>query len=251
MPISKKNFIIDPVNNVTGQEFSFKNGQPTVKFSIPSVELMLETSNLRLSGQVYIKNATGSQITQSGYNTQLQVNENGTEQLMSDATKCNMQNFAGVHNLIKSIVIESKKAKIELVNDSIYPTHSALRQANKYGEDDFKRIPLTQSLASGIHADKLSRHLNIVGGSTAMPVSLRGNYFSIKLGEGLFEGYPLHLGREYLSGLNITIYLNNDSTSVFSRWNNPTSEDDSVENFSYVLKNLKLAGRYIQPTAQE
>ena len=64
MPSKKLNFSVSPINDnptvvsattvING--FSHKNGFPTIKFSIPSQDLLLDTKSLRLSGQLIVKN---------------------------------------------------------------------------------------------------------------------------------------------------------------------------------------------------
>ena len=62
MPVKKLNFSIAPLNDnpasVSGTTivngFGSKNGFPTIKFTIPAQDLLLDTSCLYLSGQLVV-----------------------------------------------------------------------------------------------------------------------------------------------------------------------------------------------------
>ena len=63
MPLLKKHFSLSPLNdspvvvsgNVVQGGFSHKDGFPTIRFSLPAQNTLLETSTLKLVGQFIIK----------------------------------------------------------------------------------------------------------------------------------------------------------------------------------------------------
>lgn len=255
MPIAKKYFVVNPVNSVDNNTYSYKNGTPIIKFTLPAQDVLLETSTLKVTGQYQILNGSGQVIDTCGYNLDLNFSQTqGTDDILQ-ATAVNFPNFGGVHNFLEKVVVESKKSKLELVNDTTYGTYASLLEANKYSEDDYKRVPLNTTCASGINADKLTRRMVISGSSdSTQPGADKGQYFNLKLQVGMLDLVPIHLGPDFMGGLTFTLYLASDSQVLFSRYRNIGADAEAtngIKGFSYVLKNVKLTGRYIVPTPQE
>jgi len=261
MPVGKRSFLINPLNN-TNDGFSFKNGNPVVKFSVPSQDVLLETATLRLCGQLQVKDQAGVLVNPDGKGDGT---TDGTSTMNNDANNANQSpqcainlgNFGGVHNCIDKIVISSKKTKMELVNESHYSQYTALRQGTSANKEEFLRQNLTRSQASGNNADLVNRRM-VSSVNTAVFTATEarqvGNFFSVKLNVPMLGLMPLHLGDEFLGGLDITIYLSPDS-AVFCSRNRHIAAGNVATNdptgASYVLKNLQLNGRYVLPDAND
>ena len=264
MPLGKRTFLINPLNNVESG-FTHKNGNPVIKFSIPQQDLLLESASFRLSGQVEIKNQGGTLIAPDGKGVGTALNSDATSTMNLDADNANQSaqcainlgNFGGIHNCIDKIVVASKKSKVELVNESHYSQYTALRQGTSANKDEYLRQNLIRSQSTGNNCDLVNRRM-VSSVNTAVFTATEsrqvGNFFSMKLNIPMLSLQPLHLGGEYLGGLDITIYLAPDSAVFFSRnrhiiAGNVASNDPNGS--SYVLKNLQLNGRYIIPDAND
>lgn len=257
MPLSKRTFLINPLNN-TADGFSHKNGNPVVKFSIPQQDLFLESATLRLSGQVQIKSQTGALIAPDGkgdgtadaFST---MNVDNPALPQSSQCAVNFGNFGGVHNCIDKIVITSKKSKVELVNESHYSQYTALRQGTSANKEEYLRKNLTRSQSTGNNCDLVNRRMVSsvnVATFTATKAEQVGNFFSIKLNIPMLGLMPIDLSQENVGGLDITLYLAPDSAVFFSRNRHLLPAHiatNSAEGASYLLKNLKLNGRYLVP----
>ena len=121
MPLLKKHFSLSPLNdspvvvsgNVVQGGFSHKDGFPTIRFSLPAQNTLLETSTLKLVGQFIIKkddqNVLDDQV--NIVNTNL---NNGAD--LEYATAVNIPNWGGIKNVIDKVVIQSKKSQVELTS---------------------------------------------------------------------------------------------------------------------------------------
>ncbi len=251
MPIGKKNFIVNPVNSVNTNTYSFKNGSPIVKFTLPAVDMLLDTQDMTLDGQVVYLGAGGGILYLNGDSPTYSQNT----QIMNGITAVNYSPFGGVHNLLQKVVIESKKSKVELVNDPNYGIGASLNEMNSFNEDEYRRVPLCTNLSSGGNADLTTRRLITVSADPTnnTPSANVGQYFTINFDIGLLKNQLLHLGNEFMGGCDISLYLSNDANVLFQRFrqNDGATTNANISGVSYQLKNLKLTGRYIMPTAQE
>jgi hypothetical protein len=248
MPLGKRTFLINPLNNnVDG--FSHKNGNPVVKFSIPAQNLLLESTTLRLSGKLQIKNQNGVLIDADGYTASY--NQDADDVAQSAQCAINLSNFGGVHNCIDKIVITSKKTKVELVNESNYAQYTSLRQGVSANKEEYLRLNLSRSMSSGNNCDLVNRRIVPSANATfTTDTEQLGQNFSVKLNIPMIQLYPLHLGNDFLGGLEITLYLAPDA-AVFCSRNRHLGSTHTASNdptgASYNLKELKLNGRYIIP----
>jgi hypothetical protein len=251
MPLGKKNFIVNPINSVNTNVYSFKNGSPIVKFTLPAVDMLLDTQDMTLDGQVVYLNAAGVILSLNGDNASY--SENTTN--MNPITATNYSPFGGAQNLLQKIVIESKKSKVELVNNPNYGIGASLNEMNKFNEDEYKRVPLCTNLSLGGNADFSTRRLITVSADpeNGTPTSNQGQYFSMNFDVGLLKYQLLHLGNDFMGGCDISLYLANDANVLFQRFrqNDGATANANISGSSYQLKNLKLTGRYIIPTPQE
>jgi hypothetical protein len=76
-----------------------------------------------------------------------------------------------------------------------------------------------------------------------------GRPFSFKLDTSLLNNMkPLHLGNDYLGGLIINLELNNDAGYFYERFRAEGANHPSATGSYYVIKNLRLQGRFLVPT---
>ena len=265
MPTRKLNFSISPLNDnpvlssggTLTNGFSHKNGFPTIKWSIPSQNVLLDTDSLYLSGQIVVNKADGTLQTVPNANY-AGYDQNNTATMLS-ATATNWSNWNGVSSLVDKVVIQSKKTQTELQNIINYPMHNALKKGYSHNQDDYKQEPLMRDLASGASHDTINRHLV----NSAVPADCHipdigdkfcGQFFSIKLDVALLQSQALHLGNDYLGGLLVTLHLTPDASFFHSRHRliDPTQQPASdPTGVSYMLKNLKLEGKYLLPTVED
>ena len=251
MPIGKRHFLIKPSNNTT-DGFSHSKGNPVIKFSIPAQDLLLETSSLHLTGRIQFRDSAGSLISLAGNNASISDNDGGAI-AQPTPVKQNLNNLGGVHNCVDKVVVKSKKSSTELVNDSNYAQYRAVQEAYSYNEDDYKRSPLNRNLSCGNNCDLLNRRIvnQFTNGGTK--TERVGQEFSIKLNVPFLGRQPLHLGEDHLGGLMITLYLAPDSNVFFSRNRHLlfNAGVNGISNSYYVLKDLRLTGKYIVPDAAD
>ncbi len=267
MPIEKNYFSISPLNDnplqsagTNGVEggFSFKESNPIVKFSLPAIEKLLETQSLVLSGQFFFKDSsTNEGFGRSTNYTNLNL-DNGAN--MTAETATNLPNHGGVHNVIDKVVIQTKKTNTELVNIHNYSAYSSLREAYTNNDEDYLwGVAPNRSLALGAHANHQNRLMNIIADKASQELKINNNkeigvHFSIKLDIDMLQSGNIHLGQQYTNGLLLTLHLAPDSAVIHNRFRDTKIASQvgaDIRNQMYVLRNLKLEGRYIIPTPQE
>jgi len=274
MPIEKNYFQISPLNdnplqssnaNGVAGGFSFKESNPIIKFSFPAVEKLLETRSLVLTGQFILKqqdtdNAFRAKQADETDNYAALENENGAT--IAKETACNIPNHGGVHNLIDKVVVQTKKTNTELINIHNYPAYASLREAYTNCDEDYLwGVAANRSLAQGAHAHETNRRIQICADKKAQDLKTNNNKeigvpFSLKLDIDLFQSGNIHLGQAYTNGLMLTLHLAPDSSVLFQRFRNKATDAAAsaamdLSNTMYVLRNLKLEGRYVVPTPQE
>jgi len=265
MPIEKNYFSISPINdnplqssgtNGVAGGFSFKESNPIIKFSLPAVEKLLETKTLVLTGQFILKDQATDEGFRAPNYTNLSNANNGAN--IEPSTACNMPNHGGVQNVIDKVVIQTKKTNTELINIHNYPAYSSLREAYTNNDEDYLwGVAANRTLAQGTHANLTNRRMNIIADKTAQQLKTNNNKmlgvpFSLKLDIDLFQSGNIHLGQAYTNGLMLTIHLAPDSSCLFQRFRDKGSAAAfDISNKMYLLRNLKLEGRYIVPTPQE
>lgn len=287
MPIIKKPFSLAPLNDnpavltattppqvsISGG-FSHKGGFPTIKFSIPPQPAMLEMSSLKLVGQILVKRANNELLAAVNESTDYANGDgeagNGAggniENLaanMIEATALNLPNWGGVKNVIDKVVLQSKKSLIELSSVNNYGQYVGLTEAYNNNEDDYLYTPLIKSLSAGPNADLVNRRMLTAGLAANNEVAeyrgdvnnrMIGQFFSIPIQLDLMNQQDLFLDDDYLGGLLITLHLASDSAVFNNRFNRAGANRTGVNDMSalsYVLKNIKLEGRYIIPDAND
>ncbi len=261
--------------------FSHKGGFPTIKFSMPPQPVMLEMGSLKLTGQFLIKNPDGTVVSAinnnadmangitgaNGVGGNIEIDGTGAATSCANAipqTMCNLPNWGGVQNTIDKVVVQSKKSLIELTSVNNYGQYSGMTECYNNNEDDYIFSPLTKGLAGGTHAGKVNRRLtacstnvattgcsSITGGATDKVI---GQFFSIPIKIDLLGGQNLFLDDDYLGGLLLTIHLAPDSAVFSNRHNNvlgTSAAPNDMSGRNYVLKNIRLEGRYIVPDQQD
>ena len=269
MPISRIPFSIPPLNEInTSTDSNSKiaggfrfNGQPNVKFSVPAQPRLLDTSEMYLTGQIVMMDASNDRVSAPTANW----SDNNGAALPYQAN-LNISPWAGVENAIERVMVQTKKSSVELMTHNNYPMYVNLKKAYHNNERDYLNSPLTRSLASGINNGLINRHgvvapnaTNTNGGVMTNITNFNdinfGQYFSFKIDTSLLNNQkPLHLGEDHLGGLLITLELANPDGFFNQRFRSMDFAQQTAADIKgsyYVLKNLRLEGRYEVPSAQE
>jgi len=266
MPIRKDYFSISPLNdnpltssaaNQVSGGFSFKESNPIVKFSLPAVEKLLEVNSLVLSGQFLFKQSDTNQGFRNPNFGNI-IKNNGAD--MTLETTVNYSNHGGVHNAIDKVVIQTKKTNTELVNIQNYGAYASLREAYTNNAEGYLWGNVScRSLANGQHAHQINRRMNIIADTAEQALGTANNKqvgvpFSISLDIDMLNSQNIHLGQAFTNGLLLTLHLSPDSAFIHQRFRDiditgQTNAD--IRETMYVLRNLKLEGRYVVPTPQE
>ena len=266
MPIDRSYFSIPALNEtnlsnnggVLQGGFAF-NGNPTVQFSIPAQNRMLDITNLHLTGQFIVCDSTGAALTSR---TNLG-EKNGAN--LSQAGNLNLSNWGGVQNSISKVMIQSKKSPVEIINVNNYPMYQNIQAGHTNNSEDYLRCPLIRDLASGVHADSVNRHQVLQPNAGAATGGDFGNidsfldpnygqFFGMKLNVSLLNGFQrLYLDDSALGGLILTLHLANPNAVFYQRFQDQGTGKAaaSVDGFFYRLKNLRLEGYYLTPTDDE
>ena len=257
MPVLKKCFSLMPVNNNTSG-FSHRNGYPVIKFTIPAQDLLLETSSLRLTGKFQLLSTQNALVTTNGNKDAMQLEDGTVAYADAPSALSLLTNAGGVHNCVDKITINSKKSNIELVNQPAYSSYVGQREFLTNNDDDYRRAVMCRSLSSGNNGNLTGRKLSISTPTTVtvgtsqylVPSDKVGVDFSIPLNVAMLQAQDIHLGQEFVGGLNISLYLAPDESVLFNKYRYPIATQD-ISSSSYVLTGLRLDGRYLVPTAQE
>lgn len=256
-PINENQTSIDASNKLVGGA-SFNKGHPHVKFSVPAQDRMLKTSEMYLTGQIVVMNSDGTPLTLPTNNLE---NNNGIN--LTKQANLNWSNWGGVSNVIERVFVQSKKSSVELMTHNNYSMYQNLRAGYANNERDYLVSPLTRMCASGANAGVINRRQVVMpnadhsGGGQFKNLNNfnsndYGQFFSYKIDTSLLNNdQPLHLGQDHLGGLLITIELKNDNGFYFQRFANigDNQAAASIAGQFYILKNLRLEGRYIIPDA--
>tara|TARA_R110001632_G_scaffold54439_2_gene133394 strand:- start:151 stop:1689 length:1539 start_codon:yes stop_codon:yes gene_type:complete len=273
MPVKKLNFSIAPLNDnpatisgaIINNGFGHKNGFPTIKFTIPAQDLLLDTQNLFLSGQLIVRNTIGgvddSLVQMSLANRANAVTGYNTENTTATIPNINLNtsNWNGVSSVIDKVVIQSKKTQAELSSVVNYSMFDALKLGYSNNQDDYKQSPLVRNLASGTNHGAICRHLvnnpDIPSVHTsAISSKFYGNFFSFKIDVALLKTQALHLGNSFVGGLIITLHLAPDASVFHTRHRKNVVASQlsaNISSASYLLKNVRLEGKYMMPTKQD
>jgi len=271
MPHSKVSFSVPAVNdsatsiNAAGQltgGFSFNKGNANVRFSISAQERMIDTSDMFLTGQIVYLDPTGNPIKDAAGVTAADYNlGNGAN--LTRPTNTNISNWSGIQNSIKRIFVQSKKTSVEIAQHNNYPMYVGTRTGWTNSPDDYLVSPLARYDALGSHASDANRHqavmcdaTNNASGSFTNISNINdkhyGRPFSFKLDTALLNNPKhLHLGQDYLGGLIINLELNNDAGFFYERFRANGESFPQVQGSYYIIKNLRLQGRFIVPTPQD
>lgn len=268
MPVLKKHFSLSPLNdnpmNILGGSviaggFSHRDGFPTIRFSVPSQAAMVETSTLHMVGQFVVKKTEDNTILDDARVANDNLN-NGAN--LTRPTATNIPNWGGIKNVIDKVVVQSKKSQVELTSAINYAQYESLLECYTHNAADYQESPYCRGLTTG----KESKHSNrciVRSADPAVMTGLAGNvnnkmigqFFSIRLNLDLLNNLPLHLGNDYTGGLLISVHLNPDAQVFCNRFNSFNIANQANGNMatqaSYVLKNIKLEGRYLIPSQQE
>lgn len=268
MPVQKINFSIpaineqatsiDATNKLTGG-FSFNKGTANVRFSISAQDRLIDTSDMYLTGQIVYLDPSGNPIQNANALARANYNaENGAN--LTRSCNTNISNWAGIENSVKRIFVQSKKTSVEIAQHNNYPMYVGLRKGWTNNDKDFLVSPLARSQAVGSQArhsnrcqSVMSDATNATGGSFGNITNFNdkhyGRPFSFKLDTALLNNMkPLHLGQDELGGLIINLELNNDAGYFYERFQAQGANHPSITGSYYIIKNLRLQGRFLVPT---
>lgn len=269
MPLQRINFSIPPLNEINTSAnaagtmvggFRF-NGNPNVKFSIPSQPRMLDTSEMYLTGQVVMMDSAGAPKTFPTNN----INDNNGANLTAVANT-NISPWGGVENVIERVFVQTKKSSVELMTHNNYPMYVNLKNGYSNNDRDYLNCPLTRYMAAGKENGVINRHSvaspNATSSTSGVMTNINnfndqnfGQFFSFKIDTSLLNNRkPIHLGDDYLGGLLITLELANPDGFFFQRFRSMDFAQQTAADIAgsfFVLKNLRLEGRYEVPTPQE
>lgn len=264
MPSKKINFSLSPINdnptNVVANNitdgYSHKNGFPTMKFSIPAQDVLLDVSTLKLTGQLLINSSNGTTMNTAEADIANYDENNGTT--LPTQNSVNTSNWNGVASVIDKVVIQSKKSQTELSTITNYSGFNALKMGQQNNQDDYLQSPLMHNLCAGQLSGFVNRHLNNTPTiaetrASSLHDKFMGQFFSIPIDVALLQSQSIHLGNGFAGGLLITIHLAPDASVFHSRFRSINAGMTLADptGVSYVLKNIKLEGKYAVPTAQD
>lgn len=266
MPTKKLNFSLSPINdnptNVVGGNitdgYSHKSGFPTMKFSIPAQDVLLDVNNLYLSGQFCVLDALGHNVSQAVANLAKYDNNNGANADFLQINAINTSNWNGVASVIDKVVIQSKKTQTELSTIINYSAFNALKMGHQNNNEDYQQSALIRNMCAGSKHGFVNRHLNnipAIGETPSNDVSDKfiGQFFSFKLDVALLKAQMIHLGNAFAGGLLLTLHLAPDANVFHNRFRkfDVGITNNDISGVSYVLKNVKLEGKYAMPTPQD
>jgi len=266
MPVKKLNFSFAPINDnpvsVDASSkfkngFSHKNGFPTIKFSIPAQDILLDVGNLYLSGQFLVVDTSGSSYSTNDAGA-TNYNPNNDSATIVQQNCLNKSNWNGVQSVIDKVVVQSKKTQTELQTIINYAPYNALKMGYSHNEDDYRQVPSMRTLCAGARSGFVDRHFNNTatvseGRLSGLSDKFMGHFFSMKLDIALLQSQMIHLGNDFSGGLLLTLHLSPDASVFHSRFrtiNAGTSNADPT-GASYILKNVRLEGKYAVPDAQD
>lgn len=266
MPTKKLNFSLSPINdnptnvsagNIT-DGYSHKSGFPTMKFSIPAQDVLLDVNNLYLSGQFCVLNADGSNVSQAFADVAKYDNNNGADADYTALTAINTSNWNGVASVIDKVVIQSKKTQTELSTIINYSAYNALKMGHQNNNEDYQQSALIRNMCAGSKHGFVNRHLNNIPTIAEVPSAdigdkFIGQFFSFKLDVALLQSQMIHLGNGFAGGLLLTLHLAPDANVFHSRFRKADAgiTNNDINGVQYVLKNVKLEGKYAMPTPQD
>jgi hypothetical protein len=271
MPVAKINFSIpaindqgtsiDSSNKLTGG-FSFNKGTANIRFSISAQDRMIDTSDMYLTGQVVYMDSTNTPIQDAAAVARADYNA-GNGANLTRPTNTNISNWSGIQNAVKRIFVQSKKTSVEIAQHNNYPMYVGVRNGYKHSPEEYLISPLARYDAVGSFASDANRHQSVMMDATHNSGGQFGNIsnfndkhygrpFSFKLDTALLNNVkPLHLGQDYLGGLIVNLELNNDAGFFYERFRAQGANHPSATGSYYILKNVRLQGRFLVPTPQD
>ena len=272
MPVSKVHFSIPPINDLTVSSssdtvsggFSNSKGNGNIRFQISAQDRLLDTSDMYLTGRIIHVLNDNSPLTLTAATTKANYNaQNGTG--LQKYTNQNISNWGGVSNMIKRITVQSKKTSVNISENRNYPMYVNVRSAWTHSKDDFLVSPLIRTHASGTYANDLNRKASTMDNTTTSAAGQMGNVarqddthfgkpFSFKLETALLDNIKeVHLGNDFLGGLNINLELSTEDGFYYDRFQDTGTNQTAcdVDGSYYIVKDLRLTGRLAVPTPQD
>ena len=214
---------IQPINQPSNNEYSYKAGNPIVSFEISTQNKLLKPSTLRVNGQIRFVSNDGTTLPNNG----IVLSRGGGGAPAANAISMNSR--VAINSVIQNLVIASNS------------NNQTLESVRQYGRMCATILGTTHS------AEDFVSDLGISSLGTSMQRSTNNNInnevdFSIRLYSGMINGGEnIPLGVNGVRGLNIVLELASDSM-VMSGAN--------AGNGSYVLSNLTLTADLLVPDAE-
>jgi hypothetical protein len=270
MPVQKVNFSIPAINdqstfidssNKLSGGFSFTKGTANLRFAISAQDRLLDTSDMYLTGQIVYLDSSGAPIENANAVTRANYNA-GNGAGLTRPCNTNISNWSGIQNAVKRIFVQSKKTSVEIAQHNNYPMYVGVRNGYTYSKADYLVTPLARFQATGSLANQSNRSQAVMQPATHNSATMTnidnfndrnyGRPFSFKLDTALLNNRkPLHLGNDFLGGLVINIELNNDAGYFYERFREQGANHPSAVGSFYILKNVRLQGRFSVPTPQD
>ena len=272
MPVQQVYFNIPPINEISTATngdtltggYSVTKGKQKVTFQISAQDRLLDTSDMYLTFQAINVDANGTPLKIPVGSTRATYNANNGADL-ARLSNTNISNWSGFQNAIKRVDVQSLKSTTTIAESKNYPMIVGAKNAHTFSKVDYINTPLTRYMASGVDAGRVNRHsvcqsnaTNASGGDFGNISNINdehyGQHVSFKLDTGLLDNMtPLHLGAEFLGGLVIKLELNNDNGFYYERFQDigTGQPNASATGTYYILKNMRLTGRFAVPTPDE
>lgn len=267
MPVSKVYFSIPPVNDLSVSEvggsitggFSAAKGNGNIRFQISAQDRLLDTSDMYLTGRICHVKSDGTPLIVPNATTKANYNLQNNANLQAVANQ-NISNWGGVSNMIKRVIVQSKKTSVNISENRNYPMYVNTRAAWTHSKDDFLVSPLIRTSASGTYANDLNRKAatmasaNDMGNVPTLTDLHYGHPFSFKLETALLDNVKeVHLGNDFMGGLVINLELAQENGFYYNRFRDMGTNQTTanVDGSYYIVKDLKLTGRLAIPTPQD
>ena len=221
--IAKERVEITPLNLPSGGAYSFKNGFPIVQFQIPQEPKYLDSSSVRLNGNLRVCQPTSTEAVPV-------LTDNANNKGSGEFNSC-LSSRVGVAGCIDQIILSSMTNQT-LENTRSYARYLSSVQSITHSQEDFDTNVQLSSLTS-------SRQMN---GSFMVN---QDTSFAIPLRTGMLSGTSaIPIAMNGIRGLQVELQLAPDQ-QVLSGWvdNTDTSKNDSATGTGafYQLRDLTLS----------
>jgi len=225
MSSATSRFVQVRANNVASdQTLSFRGGFPTVSFTIPAQQGILDPRSIRINGELMVFKQTVGGVPQPAYD--------------GDANKITMDNRLGIYAMWDQLVIRHDKSKQICENIQNY---------NRYMSQYLGLTSSVQDLTGHMNESSLiqpnpdAMYFNVVSNGTdpidAADPLRRPKQFSCYLPSGfLMSGQSINLMESSFGGVTIELHLSPDNNCLFTETGVLTNRESAF----YELDKLSL-----------